>query len=499
MTNRPNIIVIMTDQQRADLSARAGYPLDTTPFLDSLARKGADFSHAFTSMPVSAAARVSMFTGRYPNSTRVRTNQNIDDAAYSRDLLDILKKLGYKLAFSGKNSSHVGKHRWDFAYDFGHVGGTGADRTADEQAFDRFLTDLRHRTSMVPTPFPVECQGPYRVVTKALQWLATVSASPFFLWLTFAEPHEPYQVCEPYFSMFPPESLPPCLAGEEALEKKGFRWQWLRKMYGTTISSFAAERERARANYHGTLRLLDDQVNRLLDFLWSRNMMENTVIVMLSDHGDFVGEYGLMRKGPDLPQCLVRIPLFFVGPIIPPRPAPLDAHVSICDVMPTLCDLLDTPLPDGVQGRSLWPLLIGQDVPPDEFRSAYVQQGVGGLSYTSTDDLDPVHEGAVNAISTFDCLNSWTQCGAMRMVSKGDWKLVFSNEGHGQLYNLKDDPAELNNLFGSPTHAQKQMELLEELLLWMLRTLDQLPLPRKRYVIKRHPKNWWTVPPPKQA
>ncbi|NOX97493.1 MAG: sulfatase-like hydrolase/transferase, partial [Nitrospirae bacterium] len=107
MRDRPNIVIIMTDQQRADLSAREGYPLDTTPFLDSLARTGTDFNRAYTCMPVCAPARVSMFTGRYPSATRVRTNHNLEDVTYSQDLIDVLKKQGYKVGLSGKNHSHL--------------------------------------------------------------------------------------------------------------------------------------------------------------------------------------------------------------------------------------------------------------------------------------------------------------------------------------------------------------------------------------------------------
>ena len=493
MNERPNIVIIMTDQQRADLSAREGYALNTTPFLDSLARTGSDFSRAYTSSPVCAPARVSLFTGRYPSATRVRTNHNIEDATYSKDLIDVLKEQQYKVGISGKNHSHIGDARWDFSAHFSHGGsGGGPDRTEEEIAFDEFLSGLQSRTHLDPTPFPVECQGPYRMVTKAQDWITSLQGSPFFLWLPFAEPHNPYQVPEPYYSMFPPDTLPPCRAGEEALAEKGYRWQWLRKMWDVAVPDYAEQRDRARANYHGMLRLIDDQVERFVAFLDAEGLRENTIIVFLSDHGDFVGEYGLIRKGPDLPECLTRIPLFFSGPDIVAGDAPIETHVSICDVMPTLCDSLGVAIPEGVQGRSLWPVLTGQSYPKDDFSSIYAEQGYGGLAYTDDDDLDPVEEGALNPGCTFDCLNSWTQSGVMRMVRRDDWKLVFDMEGNGQLYNLVDDPSELSNLYGQPALAKLQGELQAELLKWMLRTQDPLPLPRRRYVYKGHPRNYWT-------
>ena len=408
------------------------------------------------------------------------------------DLLDVLKELGYTVGMSGKNHSHITDDRWDFAVHFGHGGGGGAGRTGAEQAFDRFLGGLRHNTCLEATPFPVECQGPYRAVTKALEWIDSLAAGPFFLWLTFAEPHNPFQAPEPYYSMFPPDALPPCRSDESALEKKGFRWQWLRRTWDLAVPEYAGQRDRARANYHGMLRLIDDQVERFVASLDERGLREETIIVFLSDHGDFVGEYGLIRKGPDLPECLARVPMFFTGPGIVARDEAHDAHVGICDVMPTLCDALGAALPEGVQGRSLWPLLGGRQYPRDEFTSAYAEHGFGGLNYAEEDDLDPVEEGALNPGRSFDCLNTWTQSGVTRMVRKNDWKLVFNMEGQGQLYNLKDDPAELNDLYGSPELAEVQRSLLEDLLTWSLRVQDPLPLPRSRYVMKRHPRNYWT-------
>ena len=495
MSNKPNIVIIMTDQQRADLSAREGYSLDTTPFLDSLAGMGTDFNRAYTCMPVCAPARVSMFTGRYPSATRVRTNHNIEDAAYSIDLIDVLKKSGYKIGMSGKNHSHLTGNRMDFTANFDHNGGSGKDRTEQEKAFDTFLSGLNHNTYIDPTPFPVECQGPYRAVSKSQEWINSIAGSPFFLWLTFAEPHNPYQVPDPYYSMFPPETIPLCRADESVLEEKGFRWQWLRKIWSRAVPDYTAQRDRARANYHGMLRLIDDQVKRFVSFLDKKGLCKNTIIIFLSDHGDFVGEYGLIRKGPDLPECLTRIPLFFTGPGIIAGEKAHDAHINICDIMPTLCDALGVAIPDGVQGRSLWPLLTGQEYPKEEFSSAYAEQGFGGLNYNEEDDLDPVKEGALKPGGGFDCLNSWTQSGTMRMVRKGKWKLVYNMEGKGELYNLKKDPAELDNLFNKPDLLKIQKSLMEDLLTWILRVQDPLPLPRRRYVMKKDPRNYWTQTP----
>ena len=95
MEKKPNIIIVMTDQQRADLRKACGYELDTMPFLDAWAKGGVDFARAYTPNPTCMPARVSMFTGRFSQSHQVRTNHNAMDALYTRDLLDVLKENGY--------------------------------------------------------------------------------------------------------------------------------------------------------------------------------------------------------------------------------------------------------------------------------------------------------------------------------------------------------------------------------------------------------------------
>lgn len=159
--------------------------------------------------------------------------------------------------------------------------------------------------------------------------------------------------------------------------------------------------------------------------------------------------------------------------------------------MPTICEAIGVDLPDGVQGRSIWPLLTGDEYPEAEFESVYGEQGMGGLHFTNdTEVIDPTDDGLLEVCS-FDCLNSRSQSGFMRMIRKGDWKLDFDMQGHGQLYNLAEDPVELNNLFGSPETIKVERELLSDLLAWSLRADDPLPLPNGRYRMKTDPRNWW--------
>ncbi len=492
MSTRPNIVIIMTDQQRADLSRREGYPLDTTPFLDSLARQGTWFDRAYTSMPACVPARVSMLTGRYPSASRVRTNMgNTRDIVYTSDLFDVARERGYATALCGKNHSHLKPERVDYWNTTQHLGTEMNDAAVQEKAFDEYLHTLHFHVGEKPTPFPLSCQLPYRSVSKAQDWVRSVKGSPFLLWLSFPEPHNPYQVPEPYYSLVPPESLPQMTTGARDALRKGWPFRWLHDTFRIAFPDLDRQLPRIRSNYHGMLRMVDDQVKRFVEFLDSESLRDNTILVFLSDHGDFVGEYGLVRKGPELPESLVRIPLLFNGPGIRQSAAAHPAHVSIVDLLPTLCEAMGAEAPLGNQGRSLWPLLTGAEYPEDEFCSACVEHGFGGLHYTDSEPLDPRDDG-LKPGEAFDCLNSRTQSGTMRAIRKGDWKLCMDMQGAGQLYNLPDDPAEMHNLFGKAEHAAKQLELTTDLLAWTLRAQDPLPEPHFRYVVKRDPRNYWS-------
>jgi len=150
-----------------------------------------------------------------------------------------------------------------------------------------------------------------------------------------------------------------------------------------------------------------------------------------------------------------------------------------------LCEMLEQPLPAGVQGRSLWPLLRGQPYARDQFRSVYAELGFGGLYY-GEHERPPLHfpyDGP-----SFDELNSVTQSGTLKMLRQGQWKLLYDLLGQGELYDLARDPYELDNRFADPAYRDLRCGLVEELLRWTIRTEDDLP--GGRYRTKQVARNW---------
>lgn len=492
-----NVVIVITDQQRADFTKREGYPLDTMPFVDALAEKGTWFNRAYTSAPVCVPARVSLLTGRYPNSHCVTENRGCEYVKYTEDLFDVMRKGGYRTAMIGKNHTYVKPDAVDYCdYYYYHNGQTTEPECVQFKQFDEFLKQINGCVAMGPTPFPLECQQPHRIVTKALNWVDSLPAQqPFCLYLAFPEPHNPYQVPEPYYSLFPESSLPPVRATAADLEKKGFKWKFARALGENTHDDYDAQMDRSRASYLGMMRLIDDQVKRLFEHLESTGRMDDTIFIFLSDHGDFIGDFGMVRKGPEMPDILMRIPLQFYGKGIVASPDPRSDFVSITDILPTLCDALQLPLPAGVQGKSLWPMLTGQPYPKKDFASVYAEHGYGGMLYNERDEIN--FDNCLNIGPkgvTFDSLNTYSQCGTMKMLRKDQWILTVDCEGGGQLYDLQKDPMELNNLFFDPELQTLRDQLVFELLVETLRHTDPLPYPKEPYRIKLHPRNYWHDP-----
>ncbi|MFF0345781.1 sulfatase [Kribbella sp. NPDC004875] len=458
-----DIVLVMTDQQRADLTAREGFPLDCTPALDQLATTGRWFDRAYTTTPLCVPARISLLTGRFPTAHGVLGNSGYDDPSRGPDLIDVLGTAGFRTALVGKNHSHLTPDRLDHWVEFSHFGRVPATAaTGTDREFDDWLR-ANPGTTTTPTPYPLENQLPVRIVDEAIGWLD--SAGPddrSFLWLSIPEPHVPYQVPEPYFP--DPDSVPPAATTIDALADRDFSWRYAGRL--ATLSGEADIVDRARANYVGMLRLVDDQLARLIAHLEQTGRLETTLIVHVADHGDFAGEYGLMRKGPGLPEVLARIPMLFHGPGVRPDPLPSPAHVSIADVLPTICELVDQPVPQGVQGRSLMPLLADPHV--GGFPSVYAEQGYGDpLDERQLGDRTPGIRETPSGRLAVDTVNEVTQAGRRRMIRAGRWKLLSHDEGPTQLFDLDADPYELHDLAGRPAHAGVLRKLQRELQRWL--------------------------------
>ena len=152
-----------------------------------------------------------------------------------------------------------------------------------------------------------------------------------------------------------------------------------------------------------------------------------------------------------------------------------DLHVSIVDVFPTVCELIGAKIPENSQGRSLLPYINGVNISKDEFDSAYCEYGLGGRhfpkAYFDAHKEEITNQCLGQGVRYFD-LNMVALAGVMRMVRMGDYKLIYNDVQQGELYNLKNDPAEMNNLFDVPEYRDVRTRMVEKLLMWCLRVQD---------------------------
>lgn len=486
-----HVIVLMTDQQRADMCGREGFGVDCTPAVDALARDGCWFDHAYSSAPLCVPARISMLTGRFPSAHGVRENAALTPR-YTSDLVDVMSGAGYQTALIGKNHSHLDADRVNRFVEYTHFGSINDDGSPSE--FDSWLRELGFKNSMTPAPFPASDQAPSRLVDETIDWLETNRDGRSFTWLSIPEPHVPFQVSEPYFSQFSPDVVPRPETTADDIKHRGFVWQHLLDGARRRGEDDLDVLRRARATYVGMIRLIDDQIARLVAHLRNTALYERTLIVVLADHGEFAGDYGLLRKGGELAEVLERIPMVFGGGAAPTGVGRSDAHVSMVDVLPTICELIGEPIPQGVQGRSLVGVLTDDsDLPEREFASVYAEQGAGGIAYdgeflAASNGVQFTESGASYAVP--GTLDGATMSGSRRMVRSGRWKVIANADGDVELYDLDSDPWELTDLSGRTEFAQDLAHMLTLLAAWQTRIADGLPVPPSGYRRRSHPRNY---------
>lgn len=471
--SRPNIVVVMTDQQRWDTLGVYGNEHIHTPNLDRLANGGALFEQAFVPIPLCVPSRASLFTGRYPNRGGIGTNAAFPLPAGTPNLASSLRDAGYRTMLVGKDhlfGSDGLARCFDQVVRYDHSG-RALDDGGDEHEYavrssrhgrydEWFIERDEHSADHSPTR---------RLTSAAIDAVRDASGAqqPFFLWLSYPDPHPPYVVAEPYGSLYRDKKLgvPASRPGE--LDQKPLR-QRLSQQLMRMADYAPADLQRVREIYCGMVTFIDDEVGRFAASLDEEGLLEETIFVYMSDHGDYLGDHGMVRKSPAMYDCLVRIPFFirWPGRIQPARIR--NTMMESVDIASTLLDLAGLPALPGDAGTSLTPLLLGQsDTHKDRVFGLY---GVEG---------DAATEASVESVD-FDALldqphpwmGSLTMSGRMAMVRTLEWKLVYYRGGDGELYDLRQDPNELENRYRDNECSGVRDELMRSLVDFLLDTAD---------------------------
>ena len=507
---RPNILLVTSDQHRADCFGFEGRRVHT-PHLDGLARQGTRFSACITPNVVCMPARASLLTGLLPLSHGTADNGiDLDEDVAERGFGGALGRAGYATAFIGKahfSSNHSAQatgrcenvpssHRfaddWCGPYmGFEHVelvqlghnywlperppGGMHYERwyhrdglgdlkdylyqqrlappTSAAQTHNSALPTVWHNSTWVGDRGVAYLQAQARSQTAGV-------AKPFCAWLSFADPHHPFDAPAPWCWQHRPEDVDLPLHRTRDLERRPW-WhraaienvpqgpsRKVREEYSRIAPQSDTQLREIIANYYGMISLIDHQVGRLLQTLHDEGLADNTLVVFTSDHGEWLGDHGLMLKGPMFYEGLLRVGLIVRGPGVPAAKVVHDP-VSTIDLAATFADYAQSANSAAAHSRSLRPLIERDDVHRDhaltEWRLGPQRCGVA---------LD------------------------LRGVRTRDAKLTLElGSGAGELYDLQEDPHECVNRFDDPAHRGLRDELTQRLLSRPADMRDPLPDP----------------------
>ena len=451
MADRPNILLVVTDQQRRDTIGAYGSSVVQTPATDALAGQGMAFDCAFTPCGLCSPVRSSLLSGVYPHTHQVLTNVALhpvrNQLSPDQDVLySGLKSAGYRIGSIGK--WHVNHHI--------DPTGFGADRyvsLADYASYRRELgipfppESNNYVTPVSPVdPVPVEHCRPAFLADRTIDTIDTFSAGsdrPFFVRLDFHGPHAPTVTPEPYASMYDPASIEPWSNFDDPLDGKPAVQRIKLRHWHTDTMSWS-DWQPMVAGYYGEISLIDHQIGRVLAHLERAGLADNTMVIFTADHGDTMGAHHIWNKDYTMYDGIYRVPFIvrWPGRVAPGSRSSEYIH-HFLDLTPSLLEVAGAPVPDRLHGLSLLPLLSGER--QERLREAFCE-------------FHGCHMGL------YTC----------RMLQTDRYKYVFNTNDIDELYDHETDPGELANLAEDPAHSETLADLRRRLVDWMRRTGDDL-------------------------
>ncbi|MFP6750914.1 MAG: sulfatase-like hydrolase/transferase [Pirellulaceae bacterium] len=441
--DRPNILWYCTDQQRFDTIAALGYSHVVTPVVDQLVHDGVSFTHTYCQSPICTPSRSSFMTGMYPS--RVHNTRNGNDTFPSSPPLitRLLADSGYHCGLVGKfhlqSSGHRTEPRMDDGYSFWKFSHAPRDDWEEGHDYGDWvkqqggdLDALRDHEHRVPT----ELHQTTWASDRAIEFIRAREEGPWLLSVNIYDPHPPFIPPRSYADRFDPAAmpgphfLPSDLATQQTLQAVDFQ--------GEALEPEGHDAKRCQALYYAMINQIDDQLARILETLEQTGQRDNTVVIFTSDHGEMLGDHGLLQKGCRFYEGLVRIPLILSWPGRFLEDVRRDALVELLDLSATIVELGGLDQPEYMQGRSLVPLLTRAEQ-PDELRDF--------VRCEYFDALDPHFTGGQGTFAT--------------MYRDRRYKLsVYHGHGLGELYDLEQDPWEHHNLWDDPGSQQLKARLM---------------------------------------
>ena len=459
---RPNIILIITDQQRYDTVGALGFPYADTPHIDRLIGEGVSFDNCYITGASCVPSRASLFNGYYPHTTGVLRNGN----QWQRTWVERLNAAGYHCLNVGKmhtlpynapagfherhvveNKDRYLEHRYFFDEWDKALAAHGLVK--QQRELYRQRDDYDQRLGAFEWELPEHLHSDVFVGQRAKWWLEThPQTEPLFLQIGFPGPHPPFdpvaRYAEPYLRR---TDLPIPEVSATELASLPPAYQELRRHntevdHDSVLWSLNPSREqlhRMWAYYMANVTMIDEQIGALLQTLDRRGYLEDSVIIFTSDHGDCMGHHGQIEKWT-MYDDITRVPCVFWGPGRFVGGQRIDGLCQLFDLGPTILELAGVDVPESFEAQSLLPALLGREWRPREW--VYTEQQ-----------------------GDFNLTGARFETG----VRSREWKLVhFLGEATGQLFNLKEDPGEVSNLWDSPEHQIVKAQILGVLGMWHL-------------------------------
>jgi choline-sulfatase len=434
---KPNILLIMADQLAARYLGAYGHPLVKTPNLSRLAKEGVVFENCYSTSPLCAPARATVMNGLLPSHTGVYDNASEFPSAIPT-WAHYLRMQGYQTCLSGKmhfvgpDQLHGLEERLTtdiYPADFGWTPDWRLKQERIDWWYHNMTSVLQPGIAEISNQLEFDDDVAFQAIRKLYDYARFSPEKPFALMASFTHPHDPYAARKKFWDLYKDSEIDlpatPYMPREK-LDPHSQRLYDVSAMDDYTVTE--ADIRAARHGYYANISYIDDLVGQLVSTLEATGQLGNTIIMFTSDHGDFLGERGLWYKMSDL-EPSAHIPLIVWNPkTIKPRR--VKAPVSLADLLPTIAELGGTTtLARPVDGRSLAPLLHGAAEDPN-----------------ATTWGEYLAEGAV---------------APMYMLRRGPWKFIHSPVDPDQLFNLVDDPNELNNLANSHPLAKTMRKEVE--------------------------------------
>lgn len=435
---KPNILFVMADQLAAQFLPFYGHPLVRTPNLSRLAAEGVVFENCYSTSPLCAPARATVMSGLLSGRTGVYDNAAEFPSA-TPTFAHYLRLAGYRTCLSGKmhfvgpDQLHGLEERLTtdiYPADFGWTPDWRLRQERIDWWYHNMTSVLQPGIAEITNQLEFDDEAAFLAVRKVFDYARFDAGTPFMLMTSFTHPHDPYAARARFWNLYRDEDidLPAVPRRDRAdLDAHSQRLYDVSAMDDYAVSETALRQ--ARHGYYANISYVDDLVGQLLSALEASGVLEDTVVVFTSDHGDFLGERGLWYKMSFL-EPSARVPLLIWSPkrFAARRVA---EPVSLACLLPTLVDIAHggpTELARPVDGRSLHPLLTGAPEDPEAF--------VFG---------EYLAEGAI---------------APLYMLRRGRWKFIHSPADPDQLFDLEADPLELRNLApGHPVAAAMRAEI----------------------------------------